>query len=217
MVDKSLPHHLKTEDTERLDEVVHCLQGGGIIIYPTETLYGLGAVADRSAAIERLALIKGSAEAASYLLLIRSGNDLERFASVVPPAAQALSAAFWPGPLTIVLPARIDLHSRLIGPSGGVGLRVSPHPWCRALLERLGDALISTSANFSRNRAPAKPSQIDDKLARMVDLVVDGGTLKGIASTVVDLCGEKPVVRREGAVKVADIRMVIPDIDFIQD
>jgi len=204
---------IQRADRNKLAEVVALLQKGGVIIYPTETVYGLGCLASRAEAIERIAALKGSPETASYLILIRSADEMGRYASQIPQAARKLAKKFWPGPLTLILPAKADLHPRLIGPTGGVGMRVSSHPWCRALLEVLDEALISTSANFTGYPPPASLLEIDQRLADEVDLVVDGGTLAGTESTVVDVCGEAPVIKRLGAVAAAKIPAIIEDLD----
>jgi len=204
---------LRPADARAAARAAHLLRRGGVIIYPTETVYGLGALPEQAGAVERIAALKGSGEEARFLLLIRDLDDLERWASPVCEAAGILARAFWPGPLTLILPARPDLHPRLVGPGGGVGLRVSPHPWCRQLLKRLDTAVVSTSANFTGRPAPQSLIELDDRLAGAADLVVDGGLLAGEPSTVLDVTGDKPRVVRAGAVGVEAIEEVIGAVE----
>ncbi len=192
-------------DSRGLDEVIDVLRKDGVIIYPTETVYGIGCLADREAAIDRIAAIKGSSQEASYLVLINEAADLERFCSRIPPAAEKLHKRFWPGALTLVLPAKPGLHPRLIGHTGGVGIRQSSHPWVKNLMKQLPEGLVSTSANPTGCSAPGKMETLDPKLAAEVDIIVDAGQLAGGVSTVLDLCGDEPRIVREGLITVEDI------------
>jgi len=187
-----------------------------VIVYPTETVYGLGCRASESNSIERIARIKKARQDAPFLILIRDAGQLRKYARQIPPAAERLAQRFWPGPLTLILPARKDLHPRLIGPSGGVGMRVSSHAWCQALLEQLDEALISTSANFTGSPAPRSLMELDQQLGAQADLVIDGGTLPGEVSTILDLCSDPPLLRRKGAIKAAQIKSVAGNLARIK-
>lgn len=197
------------DDLENIDEAVLILEGGGVIVYPTETVYGMGCLASEHAAIDRIAGLKGSGSHASYIVLIRSLDFCSRFCDSVPQVAEKLAAAFWPGPLTLILPARRALHPRLIGPSSGVALRISPHPWPKAILERVDDGLISTSANVTGYVAPSSFDDLDTDITTEVDLTIDGGNLPGGISTVLDLCGVTPVLLREGALTADQLARVL--------
>jgi len=209
---------IQTADYRNLSGVVDLLEKGGVIVYPTETVYGLGALADNPSAIERIARLKGSDPNSPFLILIRRIDDLLDYARHVPPLALKLTEHFWPGPLTLILPVRrsADLHPRLVGPSGGVALRVSSHPWCRALMDLLGRGLVSTSVNPTGLAAPCSlhppAGGLDDRLLQGVDLVLDGGRLTGIVSTVLDFCLDPPLIRRVGAIDRATIESVIPSV-----
>ncbi len=197
---------------ECVAEVADLLRRGGVIIYPTETVYGLGCLADKPEAIERIARLKGSPEGASYLVLLRATEQMQDYAGTVPASAKKLAKRFWPGALTLILPARAGLSPRLLGPSGGIGMRVSSHPWCRELLRHLDQALVSTSANLTGRPAPRSLIEMDQQLSDQADLVVDGGVLAGFASTVVDLCMNPPLVRRAGAITVEAIQQVLGQV-----
>lgn len=205
--------HILPAQTEHIPRVVSVLQRGGIIVYPTETVYGLGCLADDAAAIKRIAALKGSAEQVSFLVLVRDLEQALDYAAALLPDARALARKFWPGPLTLVLPAHPHLPDLIVGPSGGVGLRVSPHPWVKALLRSLSSGLVSTSANPHGWPAPDSLAELDQRLGDKADLVLDGGTLPGTPSTVLDLCGEKPVLVREGAIEKEEIEALIGKLD----
>jgi L-threonylcarbamoyladenylate synthase len=193
--------HIKKADRKNIEEVVALLQSGGVIIYPTETVYGIGCLAGNAEGIARIEAIKRSPRDAAYLILIRDANQMSKYAARIPEPAKRLAKRFWPGPLTLALPAKAGLHPRLVGPSGGVALRVSSNSWCRALMEQLNDALVSTSANPSGYPPPASLMELDQQVGAAVDLVIDGGILTGELSTLVDLTGDAPKLIREGAVK----------------
>jgi L-threonylcarbamoyladenylate synthase len=123
-----------------------------------------------------------------------------------------LAEAFWPGPLTLILPALMDVPGILIGPSGGVAVRVSSHPWVQGLMQELGVGLVSTSANQHGYPAPASMMELDQQIGHQADLVVDGGTLPGVPSTVLDLCGEKPKLIRAGVISRETIEVVVGKI-----
>jgi L-threonylcarbamoyladenylate synthase len=187
----------------------HIVRSGGIIVYPTETVYGIGCLASDGSAIDKIASIKKSKPEASYLLLIESVPDLSHYCDNIPDTAWKLADAFWPGPLTLILPAKDGLHPHLVGASCGVAFRQSSHPWCGQLLECLEDALISTSANFSGDPPPKTLPEIDLNLLARIDAIIDGGSLMGVPSTVLDLCGSLPKILREGAVSSDNIWKIL--------
>lgn len=196
---------------EEIDEVVDLLERGGVLVYPTETVYGIGCLAGWHSAIDRIAELKGSQPGASFLILIRGKEHLNRFCAGIPASAEKLIDLFWPGPLTLVLPAIDGLHPRLVGPSGGIALRQSPHPWTQAILKRVNDGLISTSANPSGEVPPLTLDDLDSSIAERADLVVDAGKLPGGISTILDLCEDPPLIRRGGAISLTEIRALIPE------
>lgn len=123
------------------------LRAGGIVCFPTETMYGLAADIRRADALARLVDLKGRAETAPFGLIVSEVSQAIALCRVWPPAAADLAAAHWPGPLTIVAPARADLPACLVGPGGGVGMRLSSHPWAIALAAAVGGPITATSAN----------------------------------------------------------------------
>ncbi len=186
---------------EDLQRAVGALRAGLVVAYPTETFYGLAADAWQPAALQRLLALKGRTGAPLSLILAHP-EQLDRVVEQVPAAARVLMDRHWPGPLTLVLPARADVPAPLVGPAG-VGVRLSPHPVACELARLLDAPLVATSAN----RSGEPPASTAGEVARGlpgVDLVLDGGaTAGGAPSTVVamDAAGTLSVLRR-GAIHV---------------
>jgi L-threonylcarbamoyladenylate synthase len=190
---------VELELERRIAAAAAALRRGGVIAYPTETLYGLGALAGDAAAVSRLVAAKGWPEDKPLPLLAADAGQVEAVA-LLDPLARRLAAAFWPGPLTLVLPARPGLHPAIAG-TGAVGVRVTSHPVAAALARQAGGALVATSANLAGEPAAARAEDLAPALVARIDLVLDGGpTPGGPPSTVVALQGGRPVLLRAGAV-----------------
>lgn len=174
---------------------------GGVVAFPTDTVYALAASLAHPAALRRIFAIKERPADRPLPVLLASAAGLARIALGVEPRVVALLARYWPGPLTVVVPAREGMPGEVVGPHGTVGARVPNHPVALELIERAGGAVAATSANRSGD-PPA--TRGDEVLARMVDgpeIVLDGGvTPGGVPSTVVGFAGDELVVLREGAI-----------------
>ncbi len=186
------------------------LAGGGVLVYPTETFYALGAVPSINSAVDRIFAIKGRDEG-KPLPLIASGKEAVSSAvSGWPEAADKLARAFWPGPLTLILPASPSLPGALHAGTGKVAIRVSGHPVATLLAESAGGLLVSTSANRSGGLPPAGPEEMDAVLLSLVDGFINAGNLPGgLASTIVDVDVFPPRLVREGAVDRETVRRVL--------
>jgi len=184
---------------------------GGLIAYPTETVYGLGSRAE-AGALAALARLKGRPPGKPFLLLVSSRTMAERFGLVFTPAARALADAFWPGPLTLVLRGGEGrLPDQLRGPEGGIAVRLTSMPQVAELIRGLDEPVTSTSAN-----RPGQPTGAG--VERIVEvfgdaerdgtlMILDGGTLGNVPpSTLVDCTGPVPVLVREGAIPRAELR-----------
>jgi len=183
------------------DEAVRAYRSGGTIAYPTETFYGLGVDPFNPVAVERLFSLKGRAEDKPVALIIKDEGMLERVALVVPPDAKRLIRRFWPGPLTIILKAGPGIPPGLIGGTGKVGVRVSSNPVTERLLKALNAPLTATSANPAGKAPPRSPEEVISYFDGSIDVLIDGGRLKGrLASTVVDSTGVEVEILREGEV-----------------
>jgi len=179
------------------------VRSGGVLAYPTETFYGLGVDPRNPAAVRKLFEIKGRMEDQPVLLLLPSREVVKDWASGVAQAASGLMDRFWPGPLTLVLPARADVLPELIAGRGTIGLRVPGNELTRRLLLFLGTALTGTSANRSGGPSPATVGDVLRELGDKIDLILDGGaTQGGMPSTVVDATGDTLRVIREGAIRI---------------
>lgn len=189
---------------DSIAEAIDRLRAGGIVVYPTETLYGLGCDATDERALRRLAALKGRDAGKPISVLISSRAHLSDVADAPTADAERLMDAFWPGPLTIVFRARDSLSEILTGGRATIGARVSPHPIARALAEGLARPLTSTSANPGGEPPPSTADDARAYFGDRVDAYVDDGpTVGSPASTVIDCSGDRPVVVREGAVSLA--------------
>ena len=189
---------------ERCREVI---RAGGIIAFPTDTFYGLGADPRNREAVRRLFRIKGRPADQPILILLPDADAAAEWAARVGPDAARLMERFWPGPLTILFPANAEVLQELTAGSGKIGLRVPGSAVTRSLLRAVGTALTGTSANRSGKPSPRTADEVIDGLGDTVDLVVDGGEAEAtLPSTVVDVSGPEPVIIREGAVGSALLR-----------
>ena len=192
------------------------LRRGEAIVYPTETFYGLGARALDVGAVAALAALKGRDAEKPIAVLVRDVAMLDALVTRVPPPALQLIDRFWPGPLTLVLPARADLAPALTAGSGGIGVRVSSHPIAHALVDALGEPLTTTSANPG-----GAPPAVDVATARgyfadAVAAYVDGGTLAGgSGSTVLLVADDAAQVIRRGAVPLDALAEVLGSVPLL--
>ncbi len=182
------------------------LRSGGVIAYPTETFYGLGADPRNPAAVKKLFAIKGRPKDQPILLLIREESAVHEWTTAVTRDAEVLMKKFWPGPLTLVFKARPGVPVDLTAGTGTIGLRVPGSPLAVRLLEFLGAALTGTSANITGGQSPQTAGEAADAVGEMIDLILDGGkTTGGKPSTVLDVSGTSVKVIREGALPIKDI------------
>ncbi len=183
---------------ERCRSVV---EAGGVIAYPTDTFYGLGADPHNPVAVKRLFEIKGRPRGQPILLLLHDRNQVREWAAGVTPEADALMDDFWPGPLTLIFDAQPSVLPELTGGTGRIGLRVPGSAVTRRLLELMGTGLTGTSANLSGGPDLRTAAEVAGVLGNRVDLILDnGGTPGGKASSIVDLSAGGLMMVREGAV-----------------
>lgn len=186
-----------------IEAAAAALRADGLVAFPTETFYGLGAAALRPAAVRRVVEIKGRADDKPLLVLVDSVAMVTRVALEVPAPARELMARHWPGALTLVLRARPGVPREVTAGSGTVGVRLSAHPLARALVSALGEPVTAPSANPAGAPPPTTAAEVAAYFGEAVDLVLDGGaTPGGEPSTVLDVTVEPPRVIRAGAVRV---------------
>ena len=199
-------------DEAVLERAVCRLQEGGLVAFPTDTLYGLGAVASHEEAVRRLFAAKQRPLDRPLPILIESAEAVDAMAAEVPPAARRLMDAFWPGGLTLVLRRHCGFLSLALGGGDTVAVRVPAHPVALELLRRLGEPLTGTSANLSGRPGPKTAQEVRSQLGDRVDLIVDGGPCPGgVESTVVDCTVDPPRVLREGAVAATRVATALSD------
>ncbi len=195
---------------QQIAQGIEVLKTGGIVAYPTDTLYGLGADAFNEAAVARIFEVKRRPLSMALPLLLANVSWLERVALNVSPAAKILAVRFWPGALTLVLhkaPAVTDIVT-----AGGrtVAVRVPAHPVPVALMQGLDNPIIGTSANLSGQPSPLNASEVLHQLGNTTDIIIDGGPCPGgIESTIIDATIEPPRLLREGAVSIGQIEKVL--------
>lgn len=179
---------------------------GGVIAYPTDTFYGLGADPGNPAAVKRLFEIKGRQKNQPILLLIADPADAGQWAAEIKEKAAGLIIRYWPGPLTLVFSAKGCVLPELTAGTGTIGLRVPGSIFARDLIRSVGHALTGTSANLSGQPSFRTARETAEAVGDLVDLVLDGGeTAGGKPSTIIDVTADTPRVVREGAVPVREI------------
>jgi len=197
---------VKADAAGALREAVAVLKGGGLVVYPSDTVYGLGAAASDERAVERVFAVKGRDAVKALSLLLANAADLEPLCAEVPLLARVLADRYWPGPLTLVLRRSPAFHSAALGGGDTVAVRVPGHPFLRELIRTLGEPITGTSANRSGRLACRSAQEAENELGDAVDLIIDGGPSEaGPESTVMSLTGSLPVVLREGAIPRADV------------
>jgi len=201
----------KIESSERarsaeLSQALEALKKGEVVVFPTETFYGLGADALNEAAVEEVVSLKGRDPRNPVPVIIADGGMLRGLVAEVPPLAQKLASRFWPGPLTLVLPAKKGLPGSLLNSEGGIGVRVSSHPLATELSRGLGHPITATSANPSGKEPARTADEARAYFSTRVRIFVDGGRLGGRkGSTVVEIKGDRWRVIREGEISLEEL------------
>jgi L-threonylcarbamoyladenylate synthase len=196
-------------DDAPLVRAANVLKSGGVVVYPTETLYGLGALATDAEAIERIHVLKRRESGKPILVLAATKDDAVRLVTRVSPAAELLMSAFWPGPLTLVLPVAESFPDVLTQGRRTLGVRVPSSTLCLRLLALTGVPITSTSTNLSKGPVLRSIPAIREVFDSGVDLYLDAGTLPDRApSTVVDVSGDLPRLIRAGTIPLQALQRV---------
>ena len=200
---------VSSEIQQQIEKGIYLLRQGGVVAYPTDTVYGLGAWASLPQAVERVFEIKERPRNRPLPLLLADISQIEEFAEEVPDYARPLINRFLPGALTLVLARSSVVPDTVTGGGTTVALRVPAHPVPVALIKGLGAPIVGTSANLSGKPSPLTADEVYTQLGEKVDLIIDGGKCPGgKESTVVDVTGEQVVVLREGAISREEIERV---------
>jgi len=193
-----------------IDAAAAIIQRGGLVAFPTETVYGLGANALDPNAVARIFAAKQRPAFNPVIVHLSDASQLDRVARAVPPIARTLADAFWPGPLTLLLPRRPEIPDAVTAGLDLVGVRIPAHPVARALIAQSGVPIAAPSANAYTRTSPTTAAHVVAQLGDAVDLVLDGGPCTvGIESTVLDVSGDTPLLMRLGGVSRDALEAVI--------
>lgn len=205
-------------DRAHIREAAAVLRAGGLVAFPTETVYGLGAHALNAAAVARIFEVKGRPPTDPMIVHLAGVDQVEEIAQAIPPAAQEVAAALWPGALTLILEKQSFVPDVVTAGLPTVAVRVPSHPIASALLAAAGVPVAAPSANRFSYPSPTRAEHVLADLDGVVDIVIDGGaTPIGVESTILDFTVTPPLVRRPGGVALADIRRLVPDARMVSE
>jgi L-threonylcarbamoyladenylate synthase len=191
---------------QEIEKAAQVLRDGGLVAFPTETVYGLGADASNPTAVRKIFAAKGRPADHPVIVHVAGTSDLKHWAAEVPRSAWLLAEKFWPGPLTMVLKRAAHVSDLITGGQDTVGLRVPSHPVAQQLLKAFGGGIAAPSANRFGRLSPTTAQHVREELGDAVNLVLDGGPSDvGIESTIVDLTRETPAVLRPGRISAQQI------------
>ncbi len=193
-----------------MSDAVAALRGGEVIVFPTETLYGLGADALNFTAVEKVFQLKGRDANNPFPVLVADRSMLNSLVESISPLAEKLMERFWPGPLTLVLPARNDIPPPLVSSTGAIGVRISSQPIVSEIIRMLGRPLTATSANPSGQPGAQTVAQARDYFSGKIKVFIDGGALTSkTGSTVAAVAGNKIKIIRAGEIGKDELQNVV--------
>lgn len=197
-----------------IGHAAHVLRAGGLVAFPTETVYGLGADATSESAVRKIFAAKGRPATNPLIVHVGDVETARRYTTRWTDAAQTLAAVYWPGPLTLVLPKSADIPDVVTAGKPTVGLRAPDHPLALDLLRAFGGPVAAPSANRSSRVSPTTAQHVRDELGDAVELILDGGACAvGIESTVLDLSGGVPTILRPGAVTRKQLELILGRVE----
>ncbi|WP_394836176.1 threonylcarbamoyl-AMP synthase [Pendulispora rubella] len=207
--------HPEHPDPGDIDAAARILGAGGLVAFPTETVYGLGARGLDPDAVGRIFRAKGRPRSHPLILHVLGEDEARELALGWNERTAELARAFWPGPLTLVVDRAPHVPAEAAGGGASIALRAPIHPVARALIARLGEPIAAPSANRYQTISPTAAAHVVKSLGDAVDMVLDGGACPGgIESTVVDVRGPRPVVLRPGGIDLPTLRSVVRDIEM---
>jgi len=202
----------------QVDRAIVVLKRGGIVAYPTDTVYGLGASMARISAIEHIFEVKKRPKSMALPLLVADYDQIRQVAKTVPPEAWLLIQNFLPGALTLILRKSDNVPDIISAGGDTIAVRIPDHPIPIALIRGTGKPIVGTSANLSGKPSPLTADGVRTQLGNTVDLIIDCGRCPGgVESTVVDVTGRRPLVRRPGAISLEELKMACPDIEMAEE
>jgi L-threonylcarbamoyladenylate synthase len=196
-----------------IEKAVETLREGGLVVFPTETVYGLGANAANPAAVRKIFEVKGRPPDHPVIVHLDHLRYLHRWVSSVPAAAERLAAMFWPGPLTLILPKGENVNDIVTGGQNSIGVRIPSHPMAQQLLTAFGGGIAAPSANRYGRLSPTKPEHVRDELGDAVHVILDGGDAPiGIESTIVSCLDDEVRLLRPGFITRTQIQQVAGEL-----
>jgi L-threonylcarbamoyladenylate synthase len=202
-------------DSAAIRRAANVLRAGGLVAFPTETVYGLGADATNQAAVRSIFDAKRRPASDPLIVHLSSADELRRVAASVPAIAEACAKRFWPGPLTLVLPRHDSIPAIVSSGRGTVAVRVPRHPVALALIHAAGAPVAAPSANLFSRPSPTRAEHVLEDLDGRVDIILDGGpTQVGVESTVLDVTCDPPEVLRPGGVSLEELTEFLPEVVF---
>ena len=200
---------LPSADRASVQEAVRVLREGGLVCFPTDTVYGVGAAAGDNAAVRRLFAAKGRSLRKPVPLLLAEAADAARVGEVTP-LAETLAARFWPGALTIVMRKAPSYRSLALAGRETAALRVPDHRLVRSIVRALGEPITGTSANRAGAPAPVSAAEAADQMGEMVELIIDDGRCPArLESTIIDITRDEPEILRVGAVTAEELEAAL--------
>jgi L-threonylcarbamoyladenylate synthase len=196
-----------------IEKAVETLRAGDLVVFPTETVYGLGANASNPAAVRKIFEVKGRPADHPVIVHLDNPRYLHRWVSHVPPAAERLAAMFWPGPLTLILPKAENVNDIVTGGQDSIGIRIPSHPMAQQLLNAFGGGIAAPSANRYGRLSPTKPEHVRDELGEAVHVLLDGGDSPiGLESTIVSCLNNEVRLLRPGFITRSQVEQVVGDL-----
>ena len=196
-----------------IKEAAAILRSGGLVAFPTETVYGLGADADNEAAVRKIFAAKGRPADHPVIVHLADAQEITRWSDNILQLARRLAEKFWPGPLTLILPRSSRAKDVVTGGLKTVGLRVPSHPVAQALLREFGGAIAAPSANRFGRVSPTRVDHVRAEFGDSLPLILDGGDCEvGLESTIVDFSGDVPAILRPGAITQEQVEAVCGEI-----
>ena len=207
-------HGLPADDPP-LRRAAEIIRSGGLVAFPTETVYGLGADATNDAAVRKIFEAKGRPSSDPLIVHVGSAADIEKVAAAVPEAVTPLAAELWPGPLTLVVPRGAAIPAVVSAGRDTVAVRVPSHPVALALIRRAGVPIAAPSANLFSRPSPTRAEHVLEDLDGRIDLILDGGPATvGVESTVLDLTVDPPEALRPGGVPLERLTAILGEVRF---
>ncbi len=204
-----MKNRLDIDIKKKIEEGINILKEGGLVAYPTDTVYGLGACANLTDAIERIYQVKQRPLNMPFPLLMADISQIDEFIKSISPVARLLINHFLPGALTLVLPASDNAPDIITGRGMSIAVRIPAHPVPLALIKGLGFPIIGTSANISGMPSPLTADDVRSQLGDEVDFIIDGGSCPGgKESTIVDVTSKEVIIIREGAISRQELEQV---------